>query len=260
MSLEDDIYIERFLNNQLSEDEKNAFLKRMEGDPEFNKKVQIEAQLAASLNDQDWSLIENTDTDEINAYEVAFKENQQLKDAISKAHKGYKNSINKKKRHWVFYVAAAIILILIIPNVLGIGKQSNKELYVSYLKDTHIMALVDRNDSHNTLAEAQALFDKKEYKAVIEILTQVLDSTNNSNVYFYLAISQMELEAYNEAEHTLNKLIQSDFLDAQAGYWYKSLLYLKSDQVEKSKKELTTIIENSYFKKPAAAALLKELN
>ena len=70
----------------------------------------------------------------------------------------------------------------------------------------------------------------------------------------------MELNQFQEAEKTLNSLISSNLIDAEKGYWFKSLLYLKSNQIEKVKATLSLIIKNSYFNNKKARELLESLN
>ena len=106
---------------------------------------------------------------------------------------------------------------------------------------------------------AQTSFEDNNYKRVIELLSPILDSTKNSNVFLYVAISNTEIGAFSKAEETLNKLISSNLLDNQKGYWFKSLLYVKSNQLEKSKQELQRIIDSSYYKSEEAKELLKKL-
>jgi hypothetical protein len=69
----------------------------------------------------------------------------------------------------------------------------------------------------------------------------------------------MELNQFQDAEKTLNSFIESDFVDAENGYWLKSLLYLKSEQIEKAKTTLSLIIKNAYFNYKKAEEVLKKI-
>ncbi|MEQ6123683.1 tetratricopeptide repeat protein [Pseudotenacibaculum sp. MALMAid0570] len=261
MSLEDDILIERFLNGELSKEERKSFLERVNSDVEFKEHVTLEKQLRESLDENSWSFLEEDDNPEVTEFEAIYKseETQELKKTIAQAQDEYNKTSVPKRKNWLAYSAAASVLIFIAYNVFNLSPKSNDALFSSYLQGTDLLALVDRSDSINQLAKAQVFFDKKEYQKTIEILTQVVDTSKNGNVYLYLALSQIELQKYDEAEVTLNKLINSNLLDAQKGYWYKGLLYLKSDQTEKTKEELQIIIDSSYFKNKEAKKLIKKL-
>lgn len=276
MSEEDDILIERFLNGELSEEEHRAFLERMESDADFKERVTLEKQLHESLDENSWSFLEEDDNPEVKELEAILKseESQKIKRSIADAQADYQNSDennsgdaiafkkphSQKKKLWL-YVAAAAVLVFFVVNVFMLKPKSNEELFSKYIQKTDLFALVDRGyvDNDSLLSQAQDYFNNKDYQEVADILSQIVDSSKNSNIYIYLAISQMELNEFDKAEETLNKLILSRLLDAQKAYWFKSLLYLKSDQVEKSKKELQIIIDSSYFKKKDAKKLLKKL-
>ncbi len=260
MSFEDDIFIERFIKNELSKEEETSFLERMETDASFKEKVDLEKQLFDSLNEDSWSFIEDDEYPEVKEYEslLKSKETQDIKNTISQVQSDYSKAQTNKKRNWFLYAAAAVIVVFFSVNLYTSSNESNQDLFAFYLQKTDLLALVDRSES-NELSKAQEYFDTKEYAKASAILSQVVDTTENGNVYLYLALSQIALKEYDKAEATLNQFIKSNLLDAQKGYWYKSLLYLKSNQTEKSKKELKTIINNSYFKKEEAKALLKEI-
>lgn len=261
MSLEDDILIEQFLKEELSEKERQSFMERLSSDASFREYFLMEKQLFYSLNEESWSFLKNSNAQEVEEYESVFKsaETQQLKQLILEAQESYTKSQNPKK-NWLFYVAAAAVITLFSVLLFNGNKQTHDELFASYLEKTDLLALVDRGGNDSIFSLAQVSFNKKNYTKVIHLLSPVLDSTKNSNVYLYLAISDIEIGAFSEAEGILNRLINSDLLDGQKGYWYKSLLYLKSNQLEKSKQELQLIIDSSYYKSRDALQLLKQLN
>jgi tetratricopeptide (TPR) repeat protein len=220
----------------------------------------LEKQLMDSLNKNSWSFLENVNSSEVTEYEALFQsqETQQLKQSIKEAKESYSQSQNPKK-NWILYVAAAAVITLFSILIFDQSEKSNDELFASYLQKSDLMALVDRNGNDSIFALAQMSFNNKKYDQVVELLSPILDSTKNSNVYLYLAISDIELGAFSQAEKILNKLITSDLLDSEKGYWYKSLLYLKSDQLKKSKRELQRIIDSSYYLNKEAKKLIKKL-
>jgi hypothetical protein len=260
MNLEDDILIERFLKNELSEKEKQSFLDRLSSDASLREQVDLERQLMDSLNEKSWSFLEDTDHPEIREFEALLKSDEvkKSKQAIQDAGEAYKNK-KKPTNNWFFYVAAAIAILIFSTLIFRPFEKSNSELFASYIEKNDLLGLVSRGNSDSIYAKAEASFENSEYQEVVNLLSPTLDTVKNSNVYLYLAISQMILENYSEAEKTLDKLISSDLLDSQKGYWYKGLLYLKSDQIEKSKKELQLIIDNSYYQEKNAKKLIKKL-
>ena len=260
MSLEEDILIERYLRNELSKEERKSFVERMDNDVLFKEKVILEKQLSETLHEDSWSFLEETDHPELKEYEILLrsKETQALKESINEAHKEYKKS-QRFSKNWIFYVAAAVVIVFFSTTIFDFAPKSNQELFDKYMQKTDLIALVDRSGYDSIFSIAQKAFDNKNYQEVTSSLSQIVDSTKNSTVFLHLAIAEIELEKFDAAEKVLNKLINSNLLDNQKGYWYKSLLYLKSNQIEKSKKELNTIIENSYYKYKEAKQLLKKI-
>ena len=98
----------------------------------------------------------------------------------------------------------------------------------------------------------------------IEISTieecELKNNSSNSNLYLYLGISQMELNQFEESQKTLNSLINSNLIDSEKGYWFKGLLYLKSNRINKAKIMLQKIIDNSYYSHLKASEILIKLN
>lgn len=259
MNEQDLILIHKYLRNELSSDEKILFKDKVSSDKKFRERVDLENSVDNSLNNESWSFIKNSNSIEVKKYQKVFQseETQELRNILQKVQKEYNST--RLKKSWILYLTTAAIVI-IISTILLIPKEiSNQDLYAKYLDKTELLTLVDRGRTDSILSTSQVLFDKKEYAKVVELLYKEIDTTNNSNVFIYLAISQIELERFDDAEKVLDKLISSNLLDAEKGHWYKGLLYLKSDQIEDSKKQLNLIIENNLYNKDKATELLEEL-
>lgn len=265
MSLEEDIVIELFLKDKLPESEKKVFLKRLGNDLDFKKRVDFQKQLHETLDENSWSFIENNNSNVlIKKHDELFKgaEVEKIKAAISNANKEYKkkNKVNSK----IIYLAAASVAILIaVYSLFFTINNTPEELYAEYIATNELSSNISRDgySDKNNLILAETYFKEKEYTKALPIFKKELNShKNNASIYIYAAISQMELNKPKDAEITLNTLTQSDLIDAQKGYWYKSLLYLKTNQIYKAKSELEFIIKNSYFKHKQAQELLDKIN
>lgn len=264
MSLEEDILIEKYLKNQLSEAERKDFLERMSVDASFKEKVVFEKELFETLSENDWSFSENVNSEEVEELEAIFKSDaiKEIKESISLAHKEYK----KPKRPVIkltYYAAASIVLLFVAYTLFFSVKITPNELYAAYIHQNEIYSTISRGEGDlvQSLIEGETYFKEKKYAEALPIFIKALPSNKNTaSIYLYTAICQIELDKFVEAETTLNSLINSDLIDAQKGYWYKSLLFIKSKQIDKAKKELEFIIENSYFKQEKAKELLTKLD
>lgn len=263
MNIEDDILIERFLRNELSEEEKNQFLKRVHNDEVFKKQYVFEKQLSESLNEDDWSYANNFESKEVEEYAELFKEKeiQQLKEVIQKANAEYK--VRKKGRIIKLISAIASVgLIFIMLNVFLKSAVDTSKLYLENIQLIELPSFATRGNEITglDLAKAESLFKEKRYKESLVVFDKVFISENdNSSVFIYKAIAHTELNQYREGELVLNELINSDLIDAEKGYWYKSLLFVKSNQLKKAKATLNIIVNNSYYNTNKAKELLEQL-
>ncbi len=262
MNLEEDYLIERFLKGELSEDEKEQMETRMVSDPEFSEKVALERQLFKTFDEEDWSDIENPDK-EVEAYAELFgaQESKTIKSAIASSAATYKRGKTKtlRKPVWLYAAAATIILVLSFYFLWPAGI-APEELYHTYLDKTELPSLVTRGDSAPDQMKAQAYFENQKYREAVQLFADLIENGGqNGAFYIYLSLAQAELGEFSEALATLDKLIQSDLLDSEKGYWYKSLVYLKADQPQDAKSLLELIIEKNYYQQLLAESLLDEL-
>ncbi len=253
MSLEEDILIQDFLKNKLSEKERDEVLLRIENDVVFGDKVRFEEQLLLNLNEKEWSISENSNHDEVEVYEKLLrdKSSQELKNTLQEVNTYYQAKHKKNKLWWLSYASVAAIALIIGVSIFLSSKTSSQELYANYINLSELPSLVERGKTdHKIFIQAQKAFEAKEYDKVLEALTKGVDTiqNNKATMYLYIGISQMELGKFNEAEKTLTRLIKSNLMDAPKGKWYKALLFLKQDDIAKAKEILLEITssQNNY--------------
>lgn len=263
MQFKDDILIENFLIKQLSKEEKTVFLKRLATDISFKEKFEFEKQLFEILNEEDWNFQSNTNSNEINAYLDVIRSDEivNLKNQLKKENEIYKKNITKKTNPLFLYAVASIVLLFSVFYVLKLNKPSTETLYASYLEKTEFTSLITRGENTKELSKAQVYFDNKDYKKALLIFEKLIQNKKllSGSLYIYTGVSQMELNQFDKAEKTFDNLIQSDFLDAEKGYWFKALLYLKEKNIEKSKMLLNKIVINNWYQYEEAKKLLNEL-
>lgn len=261
MKKEYDLLIQKYFDHLLSDQEAELFEKLLEENEEFRNQFFLELSISNSLDENAWSYIKNRNHKFVLEYQSLFqkKQNIELRKTLRKVQKEYNQKTKPKTKRFAYY-SVAIIALIISTFFLFPNKPSNEELYSQYLNNTELLSLVNRDDLNGILSKSQTAFDNQNYDSVIQYLSPEIQKLNSSNAYIYLAISQMEENLESEAKTTLNQLISSDLLDAQKGYWYKSLLFLKFGRKEDLKNELQVIIKNNYFKKKEAKELLEKLH
>ncbi len=264
MSTEEDILIQDFIKNKLSEKERNELLQKMEHDESFREKVNFEKQLYLNLNDNEWSLSKDKNHSEVKEYEKLLKDESTLalKNTLHNVNSEYQKTQNKSSKFWLLYASIAVVIFLIGVFIFSPNKTiPTNELYVNYLKLSDLPSLVDRGKTDQILStEAQKLFEAKQYDKTLDILINngFEDvQKNKATIYLYIGISQMELNQFSKAEKTFDKLIHSKLMDAPKGTWYKALLYIKQNKIERAKEILSEIAKtpNNYKSKEASELL-----
>ena len=259
--MEDDILIDDYLKGLLSKSEEKSFLKRLESDIVFNEKFKLEEQLFHALDEDSWSFATKNAYD-LMEYKGLLESDdiKNLKKTLVTTNSKFNLKSNSKTKRLFYYLAAASIVVFLGFQLFFNQKVTNQDLYNNYVNLSELPSFVSRDNTTSELFEAQKLFEEKKYKEALEIFKSQTNGIDyNGNILIYIGISQTELDKYQGAEETFNQLIKSDLLDAQKGYWYKALLYLKQDRVEESKQILDKIISKNLYNKEKAQDLLKEL-
>ncbi len=265
MDFEDDLLIEQYLNDELRGDALADFKKRLDADANFRERVILEKQLRESLNPHDWSLHESQGgkgiADSPDVFDDAYAE--KIRSEVAKAGESYAQqpAVLTKSRLIYMVAAAAVILILVfIGNVSS--PRSSQELFRFYLEKTnHTTRTFRNNDNPDTaIQKGKQLIEAKNYeKARQEFSRLYAEGQRTSQVYIYLALTQIESGNYQEAELVLDEFIQSDLLENSRGYWYKSLLFLARGDVAQAKSLLGKIITEKLYNSELAQELLDEL-
>ncbi|WP_299125657.1 hypothetical protein [uncultured Winogradskyella sp.] len=260
--MEDDILIERYLKGLLSKDEEKSFLDRLDSDTDFSEKFKLEEQLFNSLNENSWSFSESKNA-EVNDYAKLLREEdlQNLKKTLAKTSSEFNSKEGATSKRLFYYLAAASIVIFLGFQLFVNENTSNQDLYNDYIALNDLPSFVTRGNDTSDLARAQELFENKKYEESLSVFQSIDNLSNNeANLAIYKGIAQTELGKYDEAEHTFNTLINSDLLDAEKGYWYKALLFIKRDRIQEAKSTLKEIVSKSLSHKDKAVLLLDDLD
>lgn len=238
--------LKKYLANELTPEERNAFELEMENDPFLTEAVE-----GLTIQQSNW------DKAQINQLEKNI--HTKIEQKIT-PHKGGKTiSIS-----FFRYAAAAGvigILALVSWRLFITTKSLNEEtIYASYFRPlTHPDGTVrgENNDTNDASAAVQA-YEKEDYFAAVKYYEKLLknDSANVKNNLF-LGISYLATNQSQKAIEILSKLNSSnDFqYDIQ---WYLGLAYLKNKNIPKAQNILQQLIkENNYYKKSSAEILEK---
>ncbi len=246
MNLEDDILIERFLKNELSEEERAFFIKRMQEDAAFKEHFILEQQLSETLDEKSWSYANNKEHNEVKAYEEIIRSDgaKRIKETISEVQETYKNSQLPNKHFRLKLISGIAASILVIFSIVKYTIDVEKI-------DYHRMAdrAWDKNfgldfalrssptdSSMIILNKAHEIFENKQYNEVLSLLKKYDSSfVNYKYVVLFRALSAYKL---GEKETSMRLLDTLNGYEPDVAKWYKGLIYLKANNLEKARKYL----------------------
>lgn len=267
MSFEEDVLIERFFREELSKNEKNEFFKKIEENVDFREKFLLEKQLFESLNEKDWSYVNNIDTRMIAENKELFVDDEaiKLKEMLKEIGTQYKleQKAKNKKLSYVIGIAATIVLLVTLNTFNFTNQNLGQKYYEQYIMLEDLPSFTNRGaveDEAKNLMFAEGYFKKGNYSDALTSLEKISNiELRDGSFYVYKAVSQIELMQYEEATKTLDVLINSNLIDSPKGYWYKSLLYVKNNKFTEAREELNNLVSKSEYKRKEAIELLEKL-
>ena len=257
--------LERYLNDQMTPEEKEQFEKQIAQSPELQELIELHEQLNVLDDDAEWITFEG-DVNEIKE-KIPLFEDKETK-AFSEKLREFRNDqvgpTGRKSVVWkrlaVFSgVAASILLALFI--TLKSGADLN-QLYVENSHWNELPSLTVKGDTSIEKAIVEQLFQQKKYA---EVITSVRDISLNSQetdmtLILYQGVSQLELDQYERALNSFREITSSNTIDHHKGYWYTAMVYLKQGDKESLIQSLEVVAANpTYYKHAEAVAMLKEL-
>jgi len=145
----------------------------------------------------------------------------------------------------------------------GVGKLSPDKLYNNYYQTYEVVSL-NRGICENSLKqEAMLKYASGNFSQAKELLLEVHKQNDADNeVVFYLSLSCMELQQYQEAKVFFRQLMEnrSQLLFADAVQWYYALTLLQVGEKENACRVLKQMTEGDSKYERLAKKLLEELS
>jgi len=266
MSIDNNIYdkIKAYLGNEMTNEDRTNFELEIKYNPDLKDTISIFKTMAPIYSETDWALYDG-ELKHLKETSNLFK--GEAIEAFSKQIKNASNNYNAKKKKSTFIkyissLAAAIVILFSGYHFLN-TETTSLELYNNYYTIKDLPSFTTKNDTLNTLVEAETFYIAKQYKKALnkfKLSESYMDSKLNPNLTLYIAICYIELNEYNLALERLNVLLKSDSLDAHKAYWFMALSYLKQNNKTKVIETLELLIKDeNNFNFLKAKKLLNEL-
>lgn len=239
---------EKYLNNDLSDSEKEAFDKRISDDPEFAETFETYKDINASLEAKE-------------ARAEGEEALQQSLKAISS--RFFEHNSKEEKavkvvplRRWVYVAAASVVILLGV--IFIVNRNPGEPTYAQYAQ-YEALALVERGAEDSLKLYAENYFNDRQYEKAANTLDKLLQrEPENTEVKLYLGIALTETDQFEEAETLLKEVISGGSVYQDKAAWHLALAYLKQKKTEACKSALKEIPEGAE-KYDQAQQLLEEL-
>ncbi len=223
--MDEEIYIafDRYLNNEMPENEKTEFEDRLYNNAAIREKFEIYKETTHFLN--------NKFSDETDV----FKRN------LASVSNGYftESKLQKTKvirfNPWISGIAAS--LVLFIGTWMFLQNQTPE--YTDY--NNHETAMfVERGNDDENLKNAQNYFNEKKYGKAVETFSKI-NIENSPELQYFYAISLVEISDFTKADLLLNVIIEGNSSYKYKAAWYLALSKLKQENKEDCKMILEQI-------------------
>ena len=225
--METDEKIERYLSGQMNGDERAAFENEMKNDPVLMKNVELDKALVEQVKYH------------------AFVEKQILHG---------KGELKRRKNlkltaYTVLSLAAVLFILFFIP---GIWQQNNyEELFTSayqvYPNDYLSVDATFRGDARIDSLELAAMtaYENKDFLNAESKLKEILQTGENHELRFFLAMSQLENAKTDDAIESLQALysLSETFKYYEQTRWYLALALIKLQNKDKARRYLDELLE-----------------
>ena len=264
-----DMKIEAYLGGQLSPDERKAFEEEMAQNVDLRDKVRLSNQINHFAGDRyllDDALSENkgeyanTLRDELSS-STSKKFQKDLSAIANTYHSNSRDDKNSRKGgKLIYFITSAAAVVLLVLGLNFFGTSNPSALYDSFYSPADLPSFTTRSDASEDLLTGMNAFNSEKYEEAIKRLTAFAKAEDELSAYLYTGTAYLELGQLENALNEYNKLANSASLDASKAQWFKTLLYLKTEQTELAIKQLKEITSDaSNFNYAKAASLLKKL-
>ena len=249
-SLQNIELIERYFDNEMSEEEKVKFHESLKSDLELKHQFDREKLLINTVK-----------------FGAAKKTLEFLKDldqSMPQVEEESKKSRFMFAENWSYYVAAAAVIgLLVAAGVFFLNpvRATPENLYAEYFEPfPNPFGSAKRGGTVDAKAEAFQAYENKDFEKASLLFSDMLKKESDPGVLFLLGNANLAAGKTTEAKANFTNLISNfDDLDTQAK-WYLSLCYLREGEIEPARKVLVELsdTENPYATK--AKELLEKVN
>lgn len=256
MDQELNILLEKYYTHALTEAEENRLFKLIQDQPELLEEVKNVTLVDRIMNYEPTATGTEPLSKEYQSYFDSEK-GKELKEILSQQAKENNQPRKSAVIRYLPLIAAGVALFLVSIFLL---KSNQKDLYSEMINYTDFPSITQRSTDDSQFGLIESSFKEQEF---LEVISKTEDQTllsQEPNLYLYRSIALAEEGEFEDALKVINTFINSDYLDAPKGYWYKALIELKMGEQASAKSTLQYITKHQLPFSSEAKKLLKRLN
>jgi tetratricopeptide (TPR) repeat protein len=241
-------FIDRYLLNEMSSEEKAWFEKELKGNPSLQIEIDFHRKVDAVLSDQEsLDLHSQLETIHHEIYET------------TKRGDGIINIMH----HRAYSSAGAIVTVALVLFVYFFtSNYSNDKLIVKYYEPAETSINFRSTETgDDIILKAMALYEEQDYINAIALFERILaDDKSALGINLYSGISHMEVHEYEKANIRLQSIINNEpnpFVESAT--WYLGLCYLFTNEREKAAEAFKMLAATKGYYQKEAKKILRRL-
>jgi tetratricopeptide (TPR) repeat protein len=240
-------FIERYNAGEMSESEKQWFLKELEGNEKLRNEVNLRKRTDEILKNQNVMSLRNKLSE------------------IENRRKEVRKPVNdSKKTVFIRYAAVFAGLILIGSIAMFSGKNLNSEKIMKHYYKVYEPPTSQRSARSVSNADftlALEFYNTHDYEKAAVLFNKVLgNNPNDMQTVLLKGVSNFEEKKYPEAKQSFVKVIDDkDNLYIDQAQWYLALCYLNTYETEKAKQLFKIIVNGDGIYKSDAKKIIRGL-
>ena len=242
------VYIERYLDGEMSPEEKLWFTRELKGNPALKRELCLRERLNESIR-------ETEIMDFRKQLESVFEESRV--EIESKHH-------HLRARRRIAAVSSSLIIALAGTLTLWLSYRNldNQKIYEQYYSpaEAGVTFRSEGKADNSELQTAMQYYESGNYEQALFHFEKILrNDPTRLGLNLYSGISQMEVNRYRDANTSFHKIIDNNYiLYIEQAEWYLAFCYLMTDDLEKARDQFM-LIENrkGYYQHQARRILRK---
>jgi tetratricopeptide (TPR) repeat protein len=243
------VYIERYLDGEMSGDEKQWFIRELKGNPALKRELGLRERLNEAIH-------ETEIMDFRRQLESVFEESRV--------------EIESKRRHVVtrrkiaavsssLMIAFAGILMLL----LSYRNLDNQKIYEKYFNPAEAGLTFRSTEStdNSELQTAMQYYETGKYEQALSHFENILRTDpTRLGLNLYSGISQMEIKRYHDANKSFHRIIDNNYiLYLEQAEWYLAFCYLMTDDIKKARDQFARIEDRNGYYQHQARKILRRI-